>query len=48
MAITFAQAINKALHEEMKRNKNLVCFGLGINDPLRFFGTTKNLKEKFG
>ena len=48
MAITFAEAINKALHEEMKRNKNLVCFGLGINDPLRFFGTTKNLKEKFG
>ena len=48
MKISYAQAINKALEEEMKRNKKLVCFGLGVNDSLNFFGTTKGLKEKFG
>jgi pyruvate dehydrogenase E1 component beta subunit len=48
MNITYAQAINLALAEEMQRNKNLVCFGLGVNDSLKFFGTTKGLKEKFG
>ncbi len=48
MKINYSQAINKALIEEMKRNKKLVCFGLGINDSLKFFGTTKNLEKKFG
>ena len=48
MKITYAKAINQALEDEMKRNKNLVCFGLGVNDSLIFFGTTKGLKEKFG
>ena len=48
MKISFAQAINKALKEEMARNKKLICFGLGANDSLKFFGTTQGLKEKFG
>ena len=48
MKISYSQAINKALTEEMKKNSNLVCFGLGINDSLKFFGTTKGLEEKFG
>ena len=48
MKISFSQAINKALTEEMKKNSNLVCFGLGINDSLKFIGTTKGLEEKFG
>ena len=48
MKISYAQAINKALKEEMMRNKKLVCFGLGASDSLKFFGTTKGLKEKFG
>ena len=48
MTISYSQAINKALSEEMTRNKSLVCFGLGVNDSMKFFGTTKNLKEKFG
>jgi len=48
MKISYAQAINRALKEEMTRNKKLVCFGLGVNDSLRFFGTTAGLKEKFG
>ena len=48
MKITYAQAINKALTEEMGRNKKLICFGLGVNDSLNFFGTTKGLEKKFG
>ena len=48
MKTSYSQAINKALMEEMKRNKKLVCFGLGINDSLNFFGTTKGLEKKFG
>ena len=48
MNISYGQAINQALTEEMKRNKKLICFGLGVNDSLKFFGTTKGLKEKFG
>ncbi len=46
--IKFTQAINDAISSEMKRNKRLITFGLGINDPKRIFGSTKNLVEKFG
>ncbi len=48
MKTSFSQAINKALIEEMSRDKKLVCFGLGVNDSLNFFGTTKGLEKKFG
>ena len=48
MNISYGQAINQALTEEMRRNKKLICFGLGVNDSLKFFGTTKDLQEKFG
>ena len=48
MKISYAKAINQALKEEMSFNRKLVCFGLGVNDSLRFFGTTSDLKEKFG
>ena len=48
MKISFSKAINKALVEEMRKNKNLICLGLGVNDSLRFFGTTKGLLEEFG
>lgn len=44
----FTELINETLIEQMKKNKNIVCFGLGIDDPKRIFGTTKNLKEIFG
>ena len=46
--ITFAEAINEGIHLEMVRNKKLITFGLGINDPKRIFGSTKGLVEKFG
>ena len=46
--ISYAKAINIALHEVMIENENSVCMGLGINDPKRIFNTTEGLLEKFG
>jgi acetoin:2,6-dichlorophenolindophenol oxidoreductase subunit beta len=31
--ISFTQAINEALHQAMARDKNVVCYGLGVGDP---------------
>ncbi len=46
--ISFIEAINRCIFSEMTRNKKLITFGLGINDPKRIFGSTKGLVEKFG
>ena len=45
--ISFVEAINESIHLEMRRNKKLITFGLGINDPKRIFGSTKGLVERF-
>jgi pyruvate dehydrogenase E1 component beta subunit len=46
--ISFIEAINIALHQSMRKDKKIVSFGLGINDPKRIFNSTKGLVEKFG
>ncbi len=46
--IEFKDALNFKLKSLMKQNKKIICFGLGIDDPKRIFGTTSNLKEEFG
>lgn len=46
--ITFIEAINNCLRQSMSKDKNVICYGLGINDPKRIFGSTKGLVEKFG
>ena len=46
--IKFKDSINLALDHSLRSNKRLICFGLGVNDPHRFFETTKNLLEKYG
>lgn len=46
--ITFAQAINEALHLALREDEGVIAFGLGIDDPRRIFGTTAGLKEAFG
>ncbi|MBM3707990.1 MAG: alpha-ketoacid dehydrogenase subunit beta [Actinobacteria bacterium] len=46
--ITFAQAINEAYIKAMQRDKNVIAYGLGIDDPKGIFGTTLGLKERFG
>ena len=47
-SINFIQAINLALKDSMKNNKNIICYGLGTTDPKAIFGTTKNLESIFG
>ncbi len=46
--LTFANAINEGFHEAMSQDKNVICYGLGVDDPKRIFGTTTGLVEKFG
>jgi len=44
----FTQAINDALIQAMEIDGSVICYGLGVDDPKRIFGTTRNLKERFG
>lgn len=46
--ITYRDAINEALVQEMERDERVFVFGLDVPDHKRIFGTTKNLVEKFG
>ena len=46
--LSFVEAINEAMFIAMKKDKKVLCYGLGVDDPKRIFGTTKGLKEKFG
>ncbi len=46
--LSYANAINLALHEVMQTDQSVICYGLGINDPKRIFGTTNGLFERFG
>lgn len=46
--MNFKDSINSALAFSLKKDKNMICYGLGINDPKSIFGTTKNLSKKFG
>lgn len=46
--MTFAQAINEAMHQAMAKDPSVFCYGLGVDDPKRIFGTTKDLQEAFG
>ena len=46
--IKFSKAINEAMHYCMKKDKKVLCFGLGVTDPKRIFGSTEGLLEKFG
>ena len=44
----FADGIACALNDSMEGDPSVVTFGLGTTDPKTIFGTTRNLKEKFG
>lgn len=46
--ISFAQAINEAHLQAMEQSEDVLCYGLGVDDPKRIFGTTIGLKERFG
>jgi len=44
----FADGMACALHDSMEADPSVVTFGLGATDPKSIFGTTRNLKERFG
>jgi len=46
--ISFASAINEALHQAMEIDSSVICYGLGVTDPKAIFGTTANLEQRFG
>lgn len=46
--VTCSDAINLGLHYLMSQYPSSVCYGLGVSDPGRVFGTTRGLFEKFG
>lgn len=46
--ITYRDALNEAIIQEMERDHNIFVYGLGVTDHKRIFGTTANLVEKFG
>ena len=45
--ISGSEAIREGLIEVAKKNKNVIFFGEGINDPTGFYGTTTNLDKIF-
>ncbi len=46
--ISYAQAVNDAMHVAMSLDDKVICFGLGVDDPKTIFGTTQGLQERFG
>ncbi len=43
----FFEAINEALVMSMKKNRNVLLIGLGVDDPKGIFGTTKKINKIF-
>lgn len=46
--ITYAEALNEALHEEMAANENIIILGEDIGQYGGVFNVTKDLINKFG
>tara|TARA_B100000795_G_scaffold266622_2_gene250091 strand:- start:4859 stop:5932 length:1074 start_codon:yes stop_codon:yes gene_type:complete len=45
---TFSEAVNQALDIALEIDDKVICYGLGVDDPKRIFGTTFDLQEKYG
>tara|TARA_Y100000034_G_C6892685_1_gene410982 strand:+ start:763 stop:1803 length:1041 start_codon:yes stop_codon:yes gene_type:complete len=46
--ISYREAINEALTQEMERDSSVFIYGIDVGDHKRIFGTTKGLVEQFG
>lgn len=44
----FTHCVNAALRRAMQIDDTVLCYGLGMNDHVRIFGTTHGLVEEFG
>ena len=45
---SFVDGVNEAFVVAMSQDSNVICYGLGVDDPKGVFGTTLGLQEKFG
>jgi pyruvate/2-oxoglutarate/acetoin dehydrogenase E1 component len=48
MSTSFADLINEAYCELLSEDDAVIAYGLGIDDPKHIFGTTRDLRERFG
>ena len=46
--ITYCQALNEAMTQEMERDPNVFTYGIGVPDHKKIFGSVAGLVEKFG
>jgi len=46
--LSFAEAINRAIIQSMELENDVFVFGIGVDKHGYIFGTTKDIKEKFG
>lgn len=46
--ISFCQALNEAMRQEMERDSSVFVYGIGVPDHKRIFGSTEGLVEEFG
>jgi len=46
--ISYCQAVNEAMSQEMDRDPSVFVYGIGVPDHKRVFGTTAGLVERFG
>ena len=46
--ISYREALNEAISQEMERDPSVFVYGLGVTDHKRIFGSTAGLVEKFG
>lgn len=46
--ITYSQALNEAIIQEMERDPEVFVYGLGVTDHKKIFGITNNIIERFG
>ena len=46
--MAFVDAVRDGLDVAMSLDPHMICYGLGVDDPKRIFGTTTGLQEKYG
>ena len=46
--ISFCEALNEAMRQEMERDSSVFVYGIGVSDHKKIFGSTAGLKEAFG
>lgn len=46
--ISYCEALNEALFQEMERDSTVFVYGIGVPDHKKVFGTTSGLAERFG